>query len=217
MKQIPDGPEAADEHEALLAYWFGPLQAGFSDAAHRERWFAPSRSFDRELAERFAPLVEAAASGGLEEWRETPRGRLAYVLVCDQLPRNIYRGTAAAFATDHLAVDAARDAIRNGDDLALAPDERAFLYLPFEHSEAALDQHLAVGLFTALRDATPKGHRDLTGRYLRAAQQHRDLILTFGRFPHRNAILGRASTSEEIAYLEGSSTFGQAADVALTD
>jgi uncharacterized protein (DUF924 family) len=211
MKGRGDSPAATAEYEPLLALWFGPLEAGFADAAHRERWFAPSRSFDAALAERFAPLV-AAAAGGLDEWQQTPRGCLAYVLVCDQLPRNIYRGTARAFATDRQAVAAAREAVRTGFDLALALDERAFLYMPFQHSEDILDQHLAVGLFTALRDASPKGYRDLTGRYLRSAQQHRDLIERFGRFPHRNAALGRACTTEEAAYLEGGNTFGQSAD-----
>ncbi len=212
MKGTGDSPAATAEHEPLLTCWFGPLGAGFADAAHRERWFAPTRSFDAALAERFAPLVATAAAGGLDEWQQTPRGRLAYVLVCDQLPRNIYRGTARAFATDRRAVAAAREAVRIGVDLALALEERAFLYLPFQHSEDILDQHLAVGLFTALRDASPKGYRDLTGGYLRSAQQHRDLIERFGRFPHRNAALGRASTTEEAAYLEDGKTFGQAAD-----
>ncbi|NIP16393.1 MAG: DUF924 family protein [Pseudomonadales bacterium] len=195
-----------------MTYWFGPLTAGFADPAHRERWFVASASFDAALTERFTPLVEAAPVGELDDWCETPRGRLAFVLVCDQLPRNIYRGTARAFATDRLALKAARDAVRAGVDLRLAPDERGFLYLPFEHSEDVLDQHLAVGLFTALRDASPKDKRDLTGGYLRSAQQHRDLIVQFGRFPHRNAILGRGSTPAEAAYLEDHSTFGQTAN-----
>jgi uncharacterized protein (DUF924 family) len=214
VKRDADSPAASADYEALLAYWFGPFEAGFSTAAHRQRWFAASRSFDAALTERFAPLVETAAAGGLDRWCETPRGRLAFVLVCDQLPRNIYRGTARAFATDHLAIDAAREAVSAGVDLTLGLDERAFLYLPFEHSESILDQHLAVGLFTALRDASPKGYRDLTGGYLRFAQQHRDLILRFGRFPHRNTVLGRPSTSEESAYLESGGTFGQTADAA---
>lgn len=213
MKQDPK-LRAAAGYDALLGCWFGQLKAGFADDVHRKRWFAASRSFDHALAERFAPLVESAAAGGLGDWSATPRGRLAYVLVCDQLPRNIYRGTAQAFATDHLALDAAREAIRTGADLALAADERAFLYLPFQHSEEVMDQHLAVGLVTALRDASPRGYRELTGGYLRSAQQHRDLILRFGRFPHRNAILGRASTSDEAAYLRNNPGFGQSADTA---
>jgi uncharacterized protein (DUF924 family) len=134
------------------------------------------------------------------------------VLTGDQLPRNLFRGTQKAFAFDNLAHAAARTAVDKGWHRQLASDERAFLYLPFEHSERRSDQHLSVGLFTELRDATPPGRRHLTGAYLRHAHQHRDLIERFGRFPHRNEALGRAASDAELDYLRSASGFGQQAD-----
>ena len=195
--------------EALLEFWFGDLTDGFADEAHRALWFNGGDAFDTLCRDRFAALPAAARSGELDPWLESVRGALAYVLVCDQLPRNMYRGTPDAFGFDGLARDAAGSGIEQGFDRQLQFDERAFFYLPFEHSERIVDQHTSVGLFTALRDATPQGKRHLTGSSLGYAQGHRDIILRFGRFPHRNAVLGRASTPPELEYLEHSSGYGQ--------
>ena len=193
----------------VLDFWFGPLHDGMADPAHRRRWFGGGVELDRAIATRYGHLIEAAAAGHLDAWLETPRGTLAFVLVCDQFPRHVHRGSADAFATDALALEVARDAVDQRRDLDLGLDERAFLYLPFEHSESVADQHAAVGLFARLRDETPQGSRHLTGEYLRHAQQHRDVVLRFGRFPHRNAALGRPSTPEEASFLQTASTFGQ--------
>jgi uncharacterized protein (DUF924 family) len=195
--------------EQVLDYWFGRLDGGFSDDAHRQRWFTPDAAVDDDIRRRFGHLIEAAASGALDGWLESPRGVLAFVLVCDQFSRQVHRGSDRAYATDALALEVARRAVDAGTDAALGFDERAFLYMPFQHAESRLDQHTAVGLFAALRDETPPGQRHLTGSYLRYAQQHRDIVLRFGRFPHRNGALGRTSSAEELGYLKTASHFGQ--------
>jgi uncharacterized protein (DUF924 family) len=195
--------------EPLLTFWFGSLQEGFADHDHRQAWFTGGRAMDERVRERFADLPEAAAAGTLDAWLDSPRGRLAWIIACDQLPRHLYRGTAQAFAYDRRALAAARVGIEAGVDRELGFDERAFFYLPFEHSESTVDQHTAVGLFTALRDSAPAERRELAGSWLPHAIQHRDLILRFGRFPHRNAVLGRASSAAEHEYLATGSTFGQ--------
>jgi len=202
-------PAAPRDYEPVLDYWFGALDDGFSDASHRQRWFQPDVAVDAEIAQRFGHLIDAAASGALDDWLVSPRGTLAFVLVCDQFPRQVHRGTALAFVTDALALEVARRAIEAGSDEPLGFDERAFLYMPFQHAESRLDQHTGVGLFMALRDATPPGQRHLTGSFLGYAQQHRDIVLSFGRFPHRNAVLGRTSSAEEAVFLKTASHFGQ--------
>lgn len=193
-------PPAAPE--PVLHFWFGALAGGFADAALRRRWFKADDAFDEAIRDRFTPLQRRAEAGELDAWLTSPRGSLAYVLLTDQFPRNLYRGSARAFACDPLARAAAARGIRQGFDEALGFDERAFYYLPFEHSEDLLDQHTSVGLFTTLRDETPQGKRHLTGDYLRHAHEHRDVIRRFGRFPYRNAALGRASTPEERDWLD---------------
>lgn len=197
------------DHSALLDYWFGELRNGFADEAHRARWFRGEKAFDAALRQKFGHLVAAADAGQLQTWLESPRGTIAYVLVCDQLPRNIYRGTRQAFATDRLALAASRSAVQAGTDLLLDLEERGFLYLPFEHSENLLDQHTGVGLLMQLRDDTPKDKRALIGSSLRHAQQHRDIIRRFGRFPHRNAVLNRIAGPEESEFMAQGHGFGQ--------
>ena len=198
----------------VLAFWFG---AGFDtddveatpDESIRTRWFDSSQAFDTDIRARFGATLERLAAGALDHWCDGARGRLAFIIVADQFSRNIHRGAPAAFATDSQALAAAQDGIRLGHDLALTLAERSFMYMPFEHSEAVMDQHTAVGLFTALRDASTGERRQTTGNNLRWAQQHRDIIVRFGRFPHRNAVLGRASTDDETEFLETASSFGQ--------
>ncbi|MEM9623850.1 MAG: DUF924 family protein [Pseudomonadota bacterium] len=196
-------------YDSLLQFWFGDLQDGIADTPTRSRWFTPDATFDQQCTEAFGHWLEQARQGSLESWLDTARGRLAFILVCDQLPRNIHRGSSAAFAWDALALSTARDGIVTGQDRALGFDERAFFYMPFEHSEALLDQHMAVGLFTDLRDSAPKEARQLYGNTLRFAQQHRDIIKRFGRFPHRNAVLQRTSSEAEAAFVEAGDGFGQ--------
>ena len=198
--------------QALLEFWFGELVEGFADDAHRHQWFTPNAEFDVRCRELFGASLASAAKGDLTDWLDAPKSCLAYILVCDQIPRNIYRGTKDAFATDELALNAARHGIENGFDQALAWDERSFFYMPFEHSESIVDQHTAVGLFSASRDASPKSARDILGNQLRFAHQHRDIILKFGRFPHRNHLFGRASSAAEEAFVAAGDGFGQNID-----
>lgn len=198
-----------DAAEDLLTFWFGGLTDGFADDAHRRLWFLGGEAFDETCRIRFASLAAQAASGELDEWQAEPRSCLAFILLCDQIPRNIHRGRPLAFATDGPALNAARTGVESGLDRVLDYDERAFFYLPFEHSESLLDQHTCVGLFAHLCDETPEGFRHHTGDTLRYAHLHRDIIEHYGRFPHRNAVLGRDSTPEEVAFLEKGNDFGQ--------
>jgi uncharacterized protein (DUF924 family) len=165
------------------------LQFWFADPA---RWWRKDPAFDAEIRTRFQDLHRAVARGAHEDWRATPRGALAYVVVLDQFSRNMYRDTAGMFAGDAQAVAAARAAVDRGDDRALADTERMFLYMPLMHSEQLADQERCVDLFRALGRSSE----------LKYAEQHRDIVRRFGRFPHRNQLLGRASTPDEVEFLK---------------
>jgi uncharacterized protein (DUF924 family) len=180
--------------QAVLDFWFEGDRHAF-----REKWFKPDPGLDAEIRARFGSALGAATAGALDGWAAAPSGVLALCLVLDQFPRNLHRGTPAAFAADAKARDISRAAVlRDRHDLALTPTERVFLYLPFEHSESMADQDLSVALFEGLRDhpehATPGGTIDYAWR-------HWLVIRRFGRFVHRNAALGRDSTLAELAYL----------------
>ena len=195
--------------DAVLEFWFGPLQSGLASAANRKRWFTPDPEFDRSIALQFGELLEAATVGELSDWLDDARGRLAFIIVTDQFSRQIHRGSARAFATDAIALMAARDGIERGLDQQLQCDERTFFYLPFEHSESSADQATSVALFAGLRDETPQPNRAQADETLRFAQHHRAIVLRFGRFPHRNESLGRTSTADELEFLRSASRFGQ--------
>ncbi len=154
-----------------------------------------SEPFDREIRERFLPLWEAAAAGSLRSWESTPLAALALVVVLDQLPRNMFRGTARAFVSDARALAAAEAMVERRFDRLLRPVERVFVYLPFEHAEDLESQRRAVELFSSVEGGM------LDGSYADYARRHCEVIERFGRFPHRNAILGRASTPEEVEFL----------------
>lgn len=189
--------------EELLAFWLGPLDGdGLAAPAFEARWFAKDAAFDGELRRRFGALHEEACSGRLEDWAGSPRGRLALVLLLDQLSRNLHRGRAEAFAGDARALAHARAALARGEDLALALCERVFLYLPFEHAEEREAQELAVERFRLLAAAAPERARARFASFLDYAIRHRNVIERFGRFPHRNPALGRTSTPEERAWVE---------------
>jgi uncharacterized protein (DUF924 family) len=157
----------------------------------RKQWFRKSRAFDAEIRRRHLALWERAAEGGLERWRATPLASLALLVVLDQFPRNMFRGDARAFATDPLALEVAAGAVGRGFDQLLCASERTFVYLPFEHAEDLEAQRRSLELF---------GARDPDN--LEWARRHHAIIERFGRFPHRNAALGRESTPAEIAFLE---------------
>jgi uncharacterized protein (DUF924 family) len=178
----------------VLSFWFG--EPGSADYLQpRALWFTKSDATDRLIAERFGPVVERALLGQHDDWAATPRGALALVIVLDQFTRNIHRGTPRAFEGDARALALALRVVDTARDIALAPVERWFVYMPLEHSERLLDQYESVRLFERLAAAGLDAP-------LEWARRHFEVVKRFGRFPHRNAILGRASTPEEIEYLK---------------
>lgn len=168
------------------------------------------RAQDQQIEARFGPVMAARRRGELEAWEDTPQGRLALILLADQFPRSVYRGTPAAFADDPEARRLCIEGIEAGHDPRLAPIERVFFYLPLEHSESLPDQERCLALFRSLEREAPAGLAEAFSGYTRFAAWHRDIIARFGRFPHRNAVLGRRDTAEEAAYLAaGAPRFGQ--------
>jgi uncharacterized protein (DUF924 family) len=167
----------------VLAFW---------RAAGEQKWFDKDDAFDTEITQRFLPTYEAAARGELSDWGATPEGTLALLIVLDQFPRNMFRHNARAFAADATARAVADRALERGFDQQVPQNQRLFFYLPFEHSETMADQERCCALFRALGNADQ----------LHWAELHADIIRRFGRFPHRNAVLGRTTTPDEKAYLE---------------
>lgn len=204
-----NGTAVPDDALAIHRFWFGTLTGGLADGEQRRRWFIGGPEFDASIERQFAASIAQAADGELDAWLDSAAGCLAFILVCDQFPRNVFRGTPQAFASDALALEVARNGIERGLDRELGWDERAFFYLPFEHSETLTDQHTAVGLYAWLRDSSPPEARPFTDDYLNHARQHRDIVLRFGRFPHRNRVLERESTAAELLYLETGQSYGQ--------
>lgn len=190
--------------QPLLALWFGD-EADDALRATRQAslWWGKSSETDALLASRFGELAEAAAKGSLAHWADAPSGRLALLLLLDQLPRNIHRGTPAAFAQDPLARDLCLKGLSIGADKSLSPLERVFFYLPLEHAESREQQARSVALFEALaaEQANTPAQATFAG-FADFARRHQVIIERFGRFPHRNDILGRTSTQEEAAFLQ---------------
>lgn len=180
----------------LFEFWFHPPEPT-SPADRMKRWFVADPAFDEALR-RFEPWLDIDV---LAMWPKTPESTLTAVLLYDQLPRNLYRGTAQAFRWDARALALAKTAIARGDDRKIEPVARGFFYLPFEHDESMASQDEAVRYFRALLADMPEASRKLGEIYLDFAVRHRDVVQKFGRFPHRNRALGRSSTNEELAYL----------------
>lgn len=180
----------------VLDFWFLPAgSAGHGEP--RAQWFRKDDAFDASIKQRFGALVEQAVAGGLRDWDELgPHGALARIVLLDQFTRNAYRGKPESFGGDALALAAAQQLVDTGDHLQLMPVQRWFAYLPFEHAEDARMQQQSVALFRALAQANP-GYDEV----LDYAHRHCGVIARCGRFPHRNAILGRTSTLDEIDYL----------------
>ncbi|TDR89067.1 DUF924 family protein [Enterovirga rhinocerotis] len=176
-------PTEAARADEVIAFWRG---------AGPEKWFAKDAAFDETCRQRFLTAWEAAGRGELDHWAETPEGALGLVILLDQMPRNMFRNDARTWSTDPQALAAAQAAIARGFDKELEEDMRVFLYLPFEHAEDIEAQRKSVALFEAL--GRPE--------QLHWARHHLDIVERFGRFPHRNAVLGRESTPEELAFLE---------------
>jgi uncharacterized protein (DUF924 family) len=170
--------------ESIEVYEFW-LEAG------SERWFDQDDAFDRRFRDRFLPLYEVASQGGCAGWLRQPISALSLIVMLDQFPRNCFRGTPRAYDSDPLAREMAAKSIERGQDKALGLDLRGFFYMPFMHSENLADQDRSIDL-----------QRELSWDWRRPAARHRDIVAAFGRFPHRNAILGRVTTAEEQRYLD---------------
>lgn len=181
-------PQASD----ILAFWFGEPPA----SQPRAEWFRKDAAFDGLIRQRFAATIETALAGGLRDWDAADAGALARIVVLDQFTRNTFRDAPGAFAGDALALSAAQALVARGGDLALTPLQRSFVYLPFEHAEDMPVQHESIRLFSALAAAEPTMADAQVW-----AQKHFDVVARFGRYPHRNAILGRVSTPAEVAFL----------------
>jgi uncharacterized protein (DUF924 family) len=182
--------------QAVLSFWFGtPTTPGADE--NRPEWFRKDPLFDAQIAERFGALIEAALAGGLQDWAADSQTALARILLLDQFTRNVFRDTARAFAGDSLALAAAREMVERGTDQGLTPTQRWFVYLPFEHAEDLAAQREGLKQFAVLAWQHPT--RESAYEW---AVKHYDIVLRFGRFPHRNAVLQRASTAEELAFLQ---------------
>jgi len=182
----------------ILDFWFLPL--GHPDhGKRRDIWFKSTPDFDAEIRQRFGDLLECAVAGELASWTESPEGALALIVLCDQFTRNIHRKSVKAYCGDPIALPAARIAVARGYHVPFNAAMRTFFFTPFHHSEALADQEMACALFDTLDD--PEGKKYGRG--------HRDVVARFGRFPHRNEVLGRTSTAEEIEYLKTAERYGQ--------
>ncbi|HUO18788.1 MAG TPA: DUF924 family protein [Steroidobacteraceae bacterium] len=202
-----------DEARAVREFWFGsePLTAAALEQRMRDFWFADaSAALDEEIRTRFAALVERAGAGELAGWADGPRRRLSLILLLDQFPRNIFRGTARAFAYDEQALALTLSGMQSAADAALEPPERLFFYMPLQHAESLEAQDEALAACRRLvAEVTPE-FRPVFASALGYAEQHRAIIERFGRFPHRNAVLGRTSTPAEAQWLgAGGVRFGQ--------
>jgi len=190
--QMPVTPYQPDD---IIQFWFDRPLSEAGTASYRKVWFAKNADFDAVVKQRFADVYAAGLAGQLDPWRTTPTGTLALILLFDQFPRNMFRDTPAAFATDAKALELAKGAIAQGFDQQLTPMQRWFVYMPFMHSESLNDQQRSVELFETLRT-----HPAIASAY-DYALKHRAVIERFGRFPHRNVLLDRTSTPTELEFL----------------
>lgn len=191
------------DFEEILRFWFGELDAeGRADEAHSKRWWKKDAAFDEEIRARFQAVHAAVSGGRYDDWLVTPRGRLAYVIVLDQFSRNMYRGTGRMFEGDQKALQAVLEGMRLGADRELAHAERSFFYMPLMHSEDVAVQQRSVSTFEAWRDELAGDAREKVVGLVKYAEQHRDIVRRFGRFPHRNALCDRTSTHEEEEFLK---------------
>lgn len=206
---LPESNEASSEEPVqydpsseILDFWFGWLPGpDFFPEDKMPIWFAVTPEIDRQMRNRFSQDVMNAERGEYNSWRETPRGRLALILLLDQFPRHIYRNKPQSFMLDRMAQALVMEGIQKGDDKQLYPIERAFFYLPLEHSEDLNLQNLSVASYRQLFLDSPEPIRIQMQDFLQSAMMHQQQIARFGRFPHRNAVLGRTSTPEETVFL----------------
>jgi uncharacterized protein (DUF924 family) len=194
--------------DTILEFWFGRLTSGIDFPTEKSTlWFGAHPETDREIRDRFLFMWQKAGEGTYDSWAGTPRGRLALIILNDQFSRNMYRGDLRAFSRDGRALELAIDGVTAMMDRQLYPVERVFFYLPFEHSEDLKTQDMSVTLFTELVEDSPEQNKSAMKEFLRYANAHRDVIKRFGRFPHRNEILKRKSTPEEVEFLKTNKGF----------
>ncbi len=197
--------------DAILSFWFKEHQLTAPQIDRRmDIWFGEDAAFDHEIEQSFASDVENASEGKLDHWADEPRGRLALILLLDQFRRNIYRGTAKAYEKDRAALKLCVEGAMQKKDRGLTPIQRAFFYMPLQHAESIKVQDKSVELFTRLAEAVSPTLQETFLTIAQFAELHRDIIEQYGRFPHRNAVLGRENTAEEDEYLAGDAPdFGQ--------
>lgn len=211
MPAAPQTSATRASPEDVHRFWFADAIDGSQAAKARTAlWFESSPDFDAAIRQRFAPTIAAAARGELTTWENAPQSCVALAIVLDQFPRNVYRGTAAAFACDARALEVTRRGVAAGHFDALSVAERAFLLMPYQHVEDAAAQREGVRLFERMHAEAPPASREFADGILEYARLHLDIVERFGRFPHRNAVLGRNATAAERQYLESKpGTFGQ--------
>lgn len=203
--------QTAAKIDAIITFWISDNPDSAEEIKAKSRmWFNAKPEDDELIRVTHGEDVERAARGEYTDFEQSARGRVALILLTDQMPRNIFRGTARAFATDPIALAQSRELVDSGDHLALHPIERTFAYMPLEHAEDRTMQALSVECFTRLAAAAPRAHQKLFDEYIEHAAEHRAIVDQFGRFPHRNKVLGRTPTAEEAAFLADSGrNFGQ--------
>jgi len=203
-----------DEALEVRRFWFGRLPLKADGVSERlALWFgsgAEEQRADELVRSRFGALVERAAAGELSTWADSPRRRLSLILLLDQFPRHLYRGTERAFATDREALALTLSGMQSAADAALTPVERIFFYMPLQHAELRDAQEESVAAYRRLLDEAPEDLKAMFASALESAELHRSIVARFGRFPHRNRVLGRPSTADEEAFLgQAGRTFGQ--------
>lgn len=192
----------------ILDFWFSGIS--FDDEISNEamsKWWKKDPAFDLEIKNEFEEILKSALSGEYNDLLKSPRGRLALIILFDQFPRNMYRNIADSFAYDKIALDFATEGVSRELDMQLAPIQRSFFYMPFEHSESLSVQDRSISLYTKLFNESPDKQKNIFEDALDFAIAHKVIIAKFGRFPHRNKILGRESTAEEIEYLKNNYGF----------
>ncbi|MEJ2178334.1 MAG: DUF924 domain-containing protein [Gammaproteobacteria bacterium] len=188
--------------DSILTYWFGTCPSAREISEQKKSlWWGKDEQVDQEISQRFRPVIESVANSELDHWRESANGLLASIICTDQFPRNVFRGNAKSFAFDPVALVLAQQAVATHADLELTPIHRVFVYLPFEHSEDMAMQNQSLELFNKLHDEVQIEDKELFSGYVDFARRHLQIIKRFGRFPHRNEVLGRDSTQEELEFL----------------
>ena len=197
--------------KSVYEFWFGSEPITRASISHKAKlWWSGGPDFDYDIERRFGKLVEAAAKGAFKDWLNEPKSALALILLNDQFPRNLHRGSGKAFAQDHLAREYAKSLVATEQFGQMHPVEQTFALLPFEHSENLADQEFCVASFKTMLAKVDADWREATEGYLKFAELHAEIVAQFGRFPHRNKALGREATAEEKEWLaEGGARFGQ--------